>query len=64
MTAALARHISTENKDFQPMGANMGILPPLPERIKDKKLRYRTVADRGLEDLKKALCEQGIAAQR
>ena len=46
------------------MGANMGILPPLPERIKDKKLRYRTIADRGLEDLKKALCEQGIAAQR
>ena len=64
MTAALARHISTENKDFQPMGANMGILPPLPERIKDKKLRYRTIADRGLEDLKKALCEQGITAQR
>ena len=37
---------------------------PLPERIKDKKLRYRTIADRGLEDLKKALCEQGITAQR
>ena len=64
MTAALARHISTENKDFQPMGANMGILPPLPERIKDKKLRYRTIADRGLEDLRNALCEQGITAQR
>ena len=46
------------------MGANMGILPPLPERIKDKKLRYRTIADRGLEDLRKELCEQGIAAQR
>ena len=42
------------------MGANMGILPPLPERIKDKKLRYRTIADRGLEALKKALCEQGV----
>ena len=38
MTAALARHISTENKDFQPMGANMGILPPLPERIKGREL--------------------------
>ena len=38
----------------------MGILPPLPERIKDKKLRYRTVADRGLADLRKALCEQGV----
>ena len=61
MTAALARHIRTENKDFQPMGANMGILPPLPDRIKDKMLRYRTIADRGLEDLRNALCEQGIA---
>ena len=38
----------------------MGILPPLTERIKDKKLRYRTVADRGLADLRKALCEQGV----
>lgn len=58
MTAALAKHISTENKDFQPMGANMGILPALEDRIKDKKLRYRTIADRGLNDLKKALESQ------
>ncbi|MBQ8791745.1 MAG: methylenetetrahydrofolate--tRNA-(uracil(54)-C(5))-methyltransferase (FADH(2)-oxidizing) TrmFO [Ruminiclostridium sp.] len=58
MTAALSKHISTENKDFQPMGANMGILPALEDRIKDKKLRYRTIADRGLNDLKKALESQ------
>ena len=58
MTAALAKHISTENKDFQPMGANMGILPPLADRIKDKKLRYRTIADRGLSDLRAALASQ------
>lgn len=58
MTAALSKHISTENKDFQPMGANMGILPALEDRIKDKKLRYRTIADRGLADLKKALESQ------
>lgn len=58
MTAALAKHISTENKDFQPMGANMGILPALEDRIKDKKLRYRTIADRGLNDLKAALTAQ------
>lgn len=55
MTAALCRHISTQSKDFQPMGANMGILPPLENRIKDKKLRYREIADRGLYDLKAAL---------
>lgn len=55
MTAALAKHVSTPNKSFQPMGANMGILPPLENRIKDKKLRYLTIAKRGLEDLKAAL---------
>ncbi len=58
MSGALGKHISTENKDFQPMGANMGILPPLPDRIKDKKLRYRAVADRGLADLSVALAAQ------
>ncbi len=58
MTYALCKHVSTENKDFQPMGANMGILPPLPDRIKDKKLRYRMVADRGLSDIMAALESQ------
>ena len=37
---ALARHISTENANFQPMNANMGILPPLGVKIRDKKERY------------------------
>ena len=27
-------------KEFQPMGCNMGILPELPERIRDKKAKY------------------------
>ena len=58
MTGALCGYVRTENKDFQPMGANMGILPPLPDRIKDKKLRYRTIADRGLSDLRAALASQ------
>lgn len=29
-----------EGKHFQPMNANFGLLPELPERIKDKKSRY------------------------
>ncbi len=34
---ALARYISDESvTDFQPMGANFGILPPLDERIRSK----------------------------
>ena len=49
---ALERHISTPVKDFQPMNANFGILSPLPIRIKDKKERYRALAERALEAIK------------
>ena len=52
MIGALAKYISTENSKFQPMNANFGILPPLKEKIRDKKLRYRKLADRAIEDLK------------
>ena len=45
---ALQTYISTPNKDFQPMNANFGILAPLPVRIKDKKERYKTLAERAL----------------
>lgn len=37
-----------EGKHFQPMNANFGLLPELPERIKDKKLRYAALAERAL----------------
>ena len=46
---ALAKYISTTNEKFQPMNANFGILPPLQEKIKDKKLRYQKMAERSLE---------------
>ena len=49
---ALADYISTPNEKFQPMNANFGILPPLEERIKDKKLRYQTLANRSLDYFK------------
>ncbi len=53
MTGALARYISDESvENFQPMGANMGILPDLDVRIRDKQDRYRVIADRALEQLK------------
>ena len=45
----------TPNKDFQPMNANFGILAPLPVRIKDKKERYHTLAERALAALKAAV---------
>lgn len=52
MLGALANYISDETvENFQPMGSNMGILPELPQRIKDKKVKYQTLAERGLADL-------------
>lgn len=45
---ALAKYITTENKDFQPMNANFGIIPPLPAVIRDKKEKKRLQALRSL----------------
>ena len=56
MLGALSRYIADGSlHDFQPMGANMGILPPWPERVKDKTLRYEKIAERGLSHLKEYL---------
>ena len=55
---ALETHISTPTKDFQPMNANFGILAPMPIRIRDKKERYRALAERALETMKTELAKQ------
>lgn len=49
MTGALTAHVyDSESKDFQPMGANFGILPPLATHIRDKQERYTALAERAL----------------
>ncbi len=61
MLGALSKYISDESViNFQPMGSNMGILPELPERIRDKKLKYSAIAQRGLAELDKVLKEKEI----
>ncbi len=56
MLGALSYYISDESiTDFQPMGCNMGLLPPLEQRVKDKKLRYSQIADRAINSLKECL---------
>ncbi len=53
MMGALSQYISDESvKSFQPMGAAFGIIDPLEERIKDKKERYETLAQRSLDYFK------------
>ena len=51
MIGALADYVSTPNEKFQPMNANFGILPPLDEKIRDKKLKYSKLADRAIQNL-------------
>jgi len=48
---ALADYIQTPNKNFQPMNANFGILPPLEEKIRDKQQRYEKMAQRALKSI-------------
>jgi methylenetetrahydrofolate--tRNA-(uracil-5-)-methyltransferase len=58
MMGALSAYISSAStENFQPMGANMGILPDLPERIKGKQEKYQAYADRALEGLEQYLKE-------
>lgn len=46
ITSAVAKH-------FQPMNANFGLMPPLEERIRDKKLKKQKIAECALEFLAK-----------
>ena len=46
--------------DFQPMGANFGILPELSHRPRDKAERGQAYADRSLEDLKRFIEENNL----
>ena len=50
MMGALSSYISDSSvKDFQPMGANLGVLPPLDIHIRDKQQRAQAYADRSLK---------------
>ena len=62
MCGALVQYLTTENKHFQPMGANMGILPPLPEesRPRDKRLRYMAQAQRAVASFQHWLDETSL----
>lgn len=49
MLGALNGYITDESvKDFQPMGANFGVLPPIEPHIRDKKERYSALSNRSL----------------
>jgi methylenetetrahydrofolate--tRNA-(uracil-5-)-methyltransferase len=58
MLGALVDYVCNyEGKDFQPMNSTWGIVPPLPDTPRDKKLKVRMYGDRGMADLDAALAE-------
>ena len=58
MIGSLCRYISDPSvEDFQPMGSNMGILPPLETPVKGKELRYTALADRATDAMKRYVKE-------
>ena len=56
MLGALAEYVEIGSPSgFQPMGSNMGILPELPERIRNKQEKYAALAKRALDSLDRAI---------
>ncbi len=52
MAGALLHYIThAEPEGFQPMKANMGLLPPLEQHVRSKADRYAAYAERAHEDL-------------
>jgi len=50
MIGSLLHYIThSELKDFQPMKANFGIMPPLNEKIKNKNDRYKRYSERSIQ---------------
>jgi methylenetetrahydrofolate--tRNA-(uracil-5-)-methyltransferase len=46
----MANYITTADPDhFQPMNANFGLFPPLPERVRSKKLKNEALAERAIQ---------------
>ncbi|MEM7346754.1 MAG: methylenetetrahydrofolate--tRNA-(uracil(54)-C(5))-methyltransferase (FADH(2)-oxidizing) TrmFO [Chloroflexota bacterium] len=52
MLGALCHYVThAEPKDFQPMKANFGLMPPLEKKVRQKAARYQAYQARALHDL-------------
>ena len=60
MTGALQRHLSSHEGDFQPMNANMGLLPPAKGRKRERKIRK---SERAAASLERYLDENKLFAE-
>lgn len=58
---SLSSYISNKTVEhFQPMNINFGLMPPLDEHIRDKRLKNRTISERALSTLRKFIEYNGI----
>ncbi len=61
MLGALSAYVADESiKNYQPMGAAMGLLPPVGERIRDRAARYEALALRSLAALETVIAEEKL----
>jgi len=61
MLGALCHYVThAAPKDFQPMKANFGLLPPLEDHVRHKKLRYQLYAERARQDLEQTIAAAGL----
>jgi methylenetetrahydrofolate--tRNA-(uracil-5-)-methyltransferase len=60
MLGALADYIANGPADnFQPMNSNLGLLPPLPERVRPKERRHQVMVERGLAAMDEVVSRLG-----
>jgi len=41
---------TSDPRHFQPMNTNLGLFPPLPERIRDKERKRRMIHQRAMDE--------------
>jgi methylenetetrahydrofolate--tRNA-(uracil-5-)-methyltransferase len=62
MVGALCRYVTTPQKEFQPMKANYGLLPPLETRVRKKRERHQKTSARALRDLEAFMAAASVLA--
>ena len=61
MLGALCHYVThAEAKDFQPMKANFGLMPPFEKKIRNKRARYQAYVERALQDLDAVISAEGL----
>jgi len=61
MLGALVKYITTKEGELQPMNPVFGLLPPLPKKVRNKKLRKQLMAERALQTLEVFIKENNLS---